>query len=382
MNYLLCSLIVFLCTLDGYIRLRAIFALFFVIIFLILNFKFIKKLFIVKKHLIYFSFLLFLFLFYTFLSIINPEFYLQIPFDREFFVFKIFDRLSLVFLFLLLPFIFIFNHKYLNCFRDVAYIHVFFFLMQFILFYVFSIKIDLTSLFGVDQRTNFNVGNFDYFRASGLYVEPSNYAAYIAIMFFPYLYLKEKLSKWDYIPVFTMFLTLSTVGFLIAIFYSIGFLIKNDFFRKIKGIFIFFIFLVLVFIFLSFHIYRLNEESGTSSNLRSDLLTYVVESRSDDVVLILFGTGIYSYDNYIYQRETSSLGRDIASIQDFTMFLYNFITLGLVGVLFLICLLYKTKGLGNKFFVIAILASKITYLYPIFIFFIIYILYSNPEREK
>lgn len=383
MNTFLCTMIVFLCTLDGFVRLRAILALFVALIFLVINFNSIEYFRVSRKHIVFSFFASILFIFYTILAIVNPDYYLQIPYDKEVFVFKVFDRLSLLILFFLIPFIFINkNNNTLNIFKNVTYFHSFIFIFQFVLYYIFSIKLDITSFLGIDQRTNFSLDGINFFRASGLYVEPSNYTAFIATMFFPYIYMKKKLTYWDYIPIFTMFLTFSTAGFVTALFYTLGFFVKNRLIYKIKGILLSVLFILSCFIFASFHLDRLESDNGVSSNLRSDLVNYVVEDRINNIPALFFGTGIYSYDYYIYMRETSSSGRDIASIQDFTIFLYNFITLGLFGILILFYLLLKTKGFSNKFFVFAIFISKMTYLFPIFIFFVVYILYAKKEEVK
>lgn len=381
MNYLLCTLVVFICTLDGYIRLRALFALILILFLFLINIKHINKLIITKKHLVFSFVISIFFIIYTSFALINPQFYLQIPYDREVFVFKVFDRLSLLLLFFFIPFIFFSNDKYLNCFRDVTYLHVSIFLIQFILFYIFSFKLDITSIFGVEQRTNLGLEGVNIFRASGLYVEPSNYAAFVATIFFPYVYLKRKLTYWDLIPPLTMFLTFSTAGFFSGILYLIGYAIKNKIFKNFRGLVVFILGFSVVVGAIIVNLNRFSTEDGTSSNMRIDLLNYVIQTRVEDLNLFFLGSGIYSYDYDIYLREVSSLGRDIASIQDFTMFLYGFITLGIMGIFLLLYLVFKTKGISGKIFLLSILISKMTYLYPIFIFVVIYILYGDGRKK-
>lgn len=381
MNSFLLYGIVFLCSLDGFVRLRAIFAIVLVIVFLVINGKEIKNYKFLKEHVFWVVFFSIIFLLYTLLAFFYPEIYLQIPQDESNFYFKVIDRFSLILLFFLIPFLFS-NNKYLKIFKNVVFFHMLFLIIQFFSYYIFNYNLDFTKYFGVDQRTLLGIQGESFYRPSGLFVEPSNYAAVISALYFPYVYLKKKFTFVDFLPVFSIVLTLSTAAFIVGILYVIGMFLKNEVYKKIKGIF-FIIFSSFIFLYiLSFHYVRLMSDGGGTNNIRMDLITYVLNSRMDDFLLFAFGSGIYSYDYQIYLREISGFGRDISSIQDVTLFLYNFITLGIFGLIFLIFLILKVEGKSNKFFILAIFISKITYLYPVFLFVLIYILYGKRWSIK
>lgn len=381
LNYLLIFLIIFFASLDGLFRFRALFSLLVLFIFILVGIKGKFKIDFSSKHLVYFIFLSLIFLTYTALSFLYPDIYLQIPADNEKFIFKIFDRFSLIILFFLIPFVFL-DKKYIYVFKSVAYVHVFIFLFQFFMYYFLSIKLDITGYFGESQRTSLGVDGVNFFRASGLYVEPSNYTAYLSTLLFPYYYFARKFNYNDLIPPITMLATFSTVGFLSGFLILLGIFVKNKLYTKWYGAISSILLSFVLFIILSIHYLRLTSDSNVASNIRYDLLRYVYESRSEDLILALFGTGIYSYDKYIYGREVSSFGRDIASIQDLGLFVYCFITMGFLGFILLSCLFFKTKRFSNKLFLLSVLFSKMTYLFPIFIFLVVYIIYSKPEEFK
>ncbi len=120
-------LAVFCISLDSYFRLRGIAGIGFLLIYL-LTIKFEAK--FNKTLLIPTVIMLVGFIVYTCLAFLFPNIYLQIPDDRHTFFFKIFDRLSLIVLALMI--FWSFNKiNYALILRKIALFHIFYLLIQF-----------------------------------------------------------------------------------------------------------------------------------------------------------------------------------------------------------------------------------------------------------
>ncbi|KHS85093.1 hypothetical protein [Pectobacterium carotovorum] len=372
---------IFLCSLDSFFRERGIVAIAFLLLLIVINKDFFNT--IKTKYINYTFVFSFFYLFYSILAISFPGIYLQIPVDENNFAFKIIDRLSLLIIFLLISIVFekisMENNLYL-----IVKIHMMFFYFQFLLWFLFDIKFDIIELlFGVAQRNEMGFGDNVVFRPAGLYIEPSNYAAYITCMFSPYIIKNNRFKFIDYLVPCSILLTLSSAAFFIGLLLFFVMLIKGGVFRKLKTVILLSFLVMPLVIFLGFKQIDRFGSDGVMNNsntiLRMNLINYVIDSRMESIGLTLIGTGLYSYDMEIYRLENASDGRAISSIQDASLFIYTFLITGVIGFLAIILLLLSTNGIANKLVVLSVFFSKISFLFPIFLFFLFFLLKNKKN---
>lgn len=371
---------VFCISLDSYFRLRGIAGIGFLLIYL-LTIKFEAK--FNKTLLIPTVIMLVGFIVYTCLAFLFPNIYLQIPDDRHTFFFKIFDRLSLIVLALMI--FWSFNKiNYALILRKIALFHIFYLLIQFALYYGLGFKFDLLGMFGIEQRTSMDYGGSTVFRPAGLFWEPSNFAAYVLALYLPYLIKNNNFRKKDFLLPVSIILTLSSVAFLVGALVLVTMLLKSGLIKRPKILFTAII-VGLPLLYFGYDSQKDRFTDGVSDNvntlLRTNLIEYSWESRLDNPVLLIGGTGIYSYDLNIYKEEQSPFGRSMASIQDATFFVFTFLLTGVVGLFLLILLILKVNGFSNKVFVLTFMLTKISFLFPIFLFFI-YMIFENDINRR
>ncbi|MDE8742017.1 hypothetical protein PZA20_09280 [Pectobacterium polaris] len=356
-------------------------AIAFLLLLIVINKDFFNT--IKTKYINYTFVFSFFYLFYSILAISFPGIYLQIPVDENNFAFKIIDRLSLLIIFLLISIVFekisMENNLYL-----IVKIHMMFFYFQFLLWFLFDIKFDIIELlFGVAQRNEMGFGDNVVFRPAGLYIEPSNYAAYITCMFSPYIIKNNRFKFIDYLVPCSILLTLSSAAFFIGLLLFFVMLIKGGVFRKLKTVILLSFLVMPLVIFLGFKQIDRFGSDGVMNNsntiLRMNLINYVIDSRMESIGLTLIGTGLYSYDMEIYRLENASDGRAISSIQDASLFIYTFLITGVIGFLAIILLLLSTNGIANKLVVLSVFFSKISFLFPIFLFFLFFLLKNKKN---
>lgn len=377
---ILLYLAVFCISLDSYFRARGIVGIGLLLIYL-LSLQFNVR--FNKKFLIPIITMLTGFVAYTLLAFIFPNLYLQIPSDREDFFFKIIDRFSLIFLFILICWSFS-NKNYQSILRSVALVHIAYLIIQFVLFYGLNIKFDILSWFGIEQRTSMAFGGGDVFRPAGLYWEPSNFAAYALALYLPYLIKNESYKKIDFLLPVSIILTLSSVAFIVGTLLLGVMLFKSGLLKRPK-ILITALIIGLPLVLYGYSAQKDRFSDGVSDNvntlLRLNLIEYAWKSRLDNPILLVSGAGIYSYDLYIKNEEEHAIGRSIASIQDATFFVFTYLLTGVLGLIVLLLLIYKVKGFSNKLFVLIFMLTKISFLFPIFLFFIYMVFEENNSKK-
>lgn len=89
MNSFLLYGIVFLCSLDGFVRLRAIFAIVLVIVFLVINGKEIKNYKFLKEHVFWVVFFSIIFLLYTLLAFFIQKYIFKFHKMNQIFISKL-----------------------------------------------------------------------------------------------------------------------------------------------------------------------------------------------------------------------------------------------------------------------------------------------------
>ncbi|UGQ29802.1 hypothetical protein [Acinetobacter calcoaceticus] len=372
-------LAVFVISLDSYFRLRGIFGLGFLFLYL-LTIKFNTSL--DRKYILPIGLMAAGFGLYTLLAFFYPNTYLQINEDKELFYFKIFDRFSLILLFIFICFSFK-NKNYAEILRNIALVHIFYLTFQFVMYYGLHIEIDILSWFGIEQRTDMVYDGLNIFRPAGFFWEPSNFAAYILALYLPYLIKQTNYHKLDYLLPISIVLTLSSAAFLIGTLVMLVMLWKTGLIKKPK-VLLFAILVGIPIILFGYQSQKARFEDGLGDNantlLRLNLVEYAFKSRLNSPLLLVGGTGIYSYDLYIKNEEDSPFGRSIASIQDATFFVFTYLLTGIIGLIILFLLIMNVKGISNKFFVLIFMLTKISFLFPVFLFFI-YTVFENKRKR-
>jgi hypothetical protein len=380
-NKVFLYLAVFCISIDSYFRLRGIAGIGFLLIYL-LTIKFEAK--FNKTLLVPTVIMLVGFIVYTSLAFFFPNIYLQIPDDRDTFFFKILDRLSLIILALMI--FWSFNKvDYALILRKVALFHIFYLLIQFALYYGVGLKFDLLGMFGIEQRTSMDYSGSTVFRPAGLFWEPSNFAAYTLALYLPYLVKNSNFKKKDFLLPVSIILTLSSVAFLVGSLLLVTMLLKSGLIKRPK-ILITAIIIGLPLVYFGYNSQKDRFSDGVSDNantiLRTNLVEYAWESRLNNPVLLIGGTGLYSYDLHIYKEEQYAYGRNIASIQDATLFVFTYLLTGVIGLFLLILLILNVKGFSNKLFVLIFMLTKISFLFPIFLFFIYMVFEDKISRRN
>jgi len=380
-NKVFLYLAVFCISIDSYFRLRGIAGIGFLLIYL-LTIKFEAK--FNKTLLVPTVIMLVGFIVYTCLAFFFPNTYLQIPDDRDTFFFKILDRLSLIILALMI--FWSFNKvNYALILRKVALFHIFYLLIQFALYYGIGLKFDLLGMFGIEQRTSMDYSGSTVFRPAGLFWEPSNFAAYTLALYLPYLVKNINFRKKDFLLPVSIILTLSSAAFLVGSLLLVTMLLKSGLIKRPKILFTALI-IGLPLVYFGYSSQKDRFSDGVSDNantiLRTNLVEYAWESRLNNPVLLIGGTGLYSYDLYIYKEEQYAYGRNIASIQDATLFVFTYLLTGVIGLFLLVLLILNVKGFSNKLFVLTFMLTKISFLFPIFLFFIYMVFEEKISRRN
>lgn len=380
LSSLILPLSLLLSSLDSYFRERGVLSLLLLLLLLIVNRNAILN----KRYISIVCTCTLIFVVYTTLAFSMPSVYLEISVDKANFLLKIFDRLSV------LALIFIASIAYCrdNLIKSVilvANVHVVFFIAQFFFYYALRVPVDYLSFFSneLTQRNWMGFGGDNVFRASGLYFEPSNYAAYMSCYIAILILLKYDIRGYKYLYPVSMMLTLSSAGFIMgAISFLAIILAKDSYVSNLKKIYLFILFIIAVTILA---IPQMSRFSGTgvqdnaNSNLRIMLIASIIESASSSTLKAITGTGIYSYSQSIYDKENSIAGREIASVQDASMVVYFFMCFGLFGLIFISWVFFTASGLGAKLAMFSVLLSKLSFLFPIFPFLLVALILSKTS---
>lgn len=245
-------------------------------------------------------------------------------------------------------------------------IHSFFFLIQFISYYLGGITLDFLYWFNGDmQRTaagSFQMFGMKLFRATGLFVEPSTFFIFFApIVAIKWLLIDEKLTLINAIYIIISLLTFSSLGFIFWVFIFIlhffnnllNFEIKMD----IKSIFIFLIICYIFYIVSDYFIFFLDEKLGIDENstTNADRLGFLYYLLNRDIIINIFGIGFtHEITSYI--------------VNDSSLIVYMFYKFGIIGCLFLLTLFLFISEKKAKIVFVAILLTKLKLTYPFFWF--------------
>ncbi|HBC3465960.1 TPA: hypothetical protein KDY59_000641 [Vibrio parahaemolyticus] len=262
-------------------------------------------------------------------------------------------------------------------------IHALFFLIQFFLVYTTGYYPDpLSVLFDDPQRfgSGFSIPIIgDIYRPTGFYEEPSTYSSFMLLFISLRFILCNKIDRYIIIGLTTMLLSLSAA----AIIYG-GLVALYLVFTRGKPIFktLFLLgtpFLIAIFTFFIFT--RLNAVSDASS-IRMNLIITVFTQPID---VILFGNGILGVPDalaeYIINNNLFKAG--VSSLNDNGLWLFIIIKFGVVGLLLLVLLVFRSNIKPiSKFMFVCLLITKLSFLYFSFFYYLFFIFYFKDNKDN
>jgi hypothetical protein len=258
----------------------------------------------------------------------------------------------------------------------VILFHLFFFIIQFLAFYIFGVLIDfLFPITGEESRFFFGGALTGLVRCTGLYNEPATYSYYVGGLVFLNILLLKKINIISKIAIISIALTLSISGILLAIilyFYYSFFIskkLKNILFFSIVSVFV----ITIVLLYFNDNVYMYlferfsNLSDDTSTNTRFfDSFDFL---KSKNIFIQLFGVGLGNYTNDISLTPSGIIGL----ISSF----------GFVGYIIFSSSLYfytQKNGTINFLMLNVFLFSTIT-IQTVFFWFLFSIYYYNVNRS-
>ncbi|WP_368899112.1 hypothetical protein [Morganella morganii] len=242
-------------------------------------------------------------------------------------------------------------------------IHISISLSQLILWYLFGIDLDISSIFnGQGHRPHY----YGIYRITGVFDEPAIYSIFIVSLCFIRYYLSGKNDIVNYIALLTVFISISFIGIIIAALYLI---ISTTIKKSISfTLVIIFCFLILNLIYpeiidsISNRISALSNGSDGSTNFKYLYLTFWM----DDIHRILFGNGFVGYFEGKPQffESTFDLSFIITAITTFGVILAPPL---LITFYFLI---FKNQSVRIKLLILVISLKLATIVLPFFWLFI------------
>ncbi len=325
---------------ESYGRIFDYLSIFFIIIYFILNHnknKFKKK---------YFSLFLF-FLFFIVIGLFSQQFLASLAvFSGSLFI-VIFSRTLVV------------SDKFLfiKSIRFVITIHLIFYVIQIILFYLFNIQFSIIDYFpGLQPSRVFNEG-LGILRPGGLMMEPNSYCANIFMLVFVLYRLEKKLSDLSKIALISVLITTSIWG--IIIFIAILFIFSN---YKYK-IFLFSLLLIIAFFFIKYidnsvaieRLFRIIEDPYSDNSVVTRL--GLESTKQNNTINWIVGNGINS--------------KNFQSFMGGNGFSYMFYCFGIFGTSLFLFWYFLSNGF--KFFLLFLLFN---FTFPYFSYLIFYLFLS------
>ncbi|MDP5130892.1 MAG: hypothetical protein NWQ54_08400 [Paraglaciecola sp.] len=250
--------------------------------------------------------------------------------------------------------------------------HFSYFYLQFILYYIFGLDLDIVGFFtGISQKGwggSFYIEGIGHIRRlGGLFNEPGTYSTFIAPLtaFFLNFYTKSSSNKIVvYLSLLSLFLTLSTFGFLFAVFISIFIVV---FFKGKEIFFVTFVVSLSFILTVPYLIYRffVRREDGLDTGLgfREVFLKELYVFTSDSIYNFLLGTGML-------QPDLTDKVNLIASVNDSSLLLALMLNSGvfLTSFFFIFVILYTIlkKDLISLLVFFILFASKVSIFYVFF----------------
>lgn len=252
-----------------------------------------------------------------------------------------------------------------NILLTLIWLHLFFFLVQFALYYFAGYLIDFSQvLFGYESRNMYG----STFRATGLLAEPSTYGGVLCCLLVPYYTYIRKFNLTLATATLTLLLSLSTAAWVLAVFLVLAFFLLSDqysYSSKIKYVsFTLTLVLFLSMVFSDYIVLQSVKYKDTSP-MRLLLVDYVFNEREGN--LFIFGPGVLTSEKSLFFDLLQNYR--VASTNDSGSLIYIMLKFGLLGLLLYVAIfiyfLFRDKTKAVLFFLLSL--TKINPFNPLFI---------------
>ncbi|WP_272694972.1 hypothetical protein [Providencia sp. PROV144] len=261
----------------------------------------------------------------------------------------------------------------LKNFNALILVHVTLFFIQFIIVYSTGNYIDFIEPITQEQSRYLFYGaitTINLYRCTGLFVEPSTYAVSIFALFciLSTIDKEKQYRKTCYLAISSIFLTLSSIAFILLAIYFFFKMMKNK-----KIIFtIIPIIIISLFYFSDFIQTQINKIENTSG-IRVNLVSAILDRPTS---LLLSGSGLYAVEEHIMQGSrgfcpdntdcSTSINRSYASPTDSGLLFYLFIKFGVLTPFILLLICYPFINDREKIISFScILLTKIQFAFPL-----------------
>lgn len=280
--------------------------------------------------------------------------------------------------------------------KIVIVVHVLLIAIQSIAFYTTGKYIDFVEPFTGEASRFENYldsASFAQIRFTGLYIEPSTYAAVIVTLVLAKSILASQLNKgndyFDYISLLSAILTFSTASIIyanIAILYLLYTTVLNS---KFKSLAIIIVFVILCGTFSIFYneIFRIIADTVMKfqerGGMRLGLIHYIFSEREG--IIYWFGPNIFGLEKelYILTHNLNNGPRLMGAENDSGLFVYLVVTFGVSAILpllvFFLFILKRRKSLLIPFMIVGL--TKISFTHYIFWIFIMTLFYALNKKK-
>ncbi|NRP09212.1 MULTISPECIES: hypothetical protein [unclassified Marinobacterium] len=283
-----------------------------------------------------------------------------------------------------------------SCFLVLIF-HIVVFYIQFIFAYFLGYYIDFVLPFtGEASRFRFYglASISSLYRCTGLFVEPSTYAASIYCLILIIKFNPKYnggLDKYLKLAFLSIALTLSTLSILILLLHL--FFANLHKFLKIKSLLSILVFLVVsIALIPQTEIYQVQSEKASStSSIRFNLIDFVLNR---DESLLVFGSGLFGIEKTLISGSeaacgavgecTSVVNRQLASPADNGILFYLFIKFGVASFLILLFVFYPlflSRKLDRIGYVFVLLLTKLQFAFPLIWIFILVMRGGNENSS-
>lgn len=262
------------------------------------------------------------------------------------------------------------SQRLLRVLQWLLALHVSVFIFQFVVLITTGNFIDFVQpITGEESRySSFDqtLNQLGFYRCTGLFVEPSTYSSLITLI----LVLRAIAgppTKLDFLACFTMLISFSSAGIVIAALFFIYYFRKKALVASVVTSLSLVIFLFTVDANITSQITgaQLSKLSGSSGS-RLDLVDYAVKREG---VPFFFGYGPYAVEEELMIKSSPDYGRyRLASMNDAGFLVFLSLRFGLLGVIvfLLLCALSLIRAIGLFRFAILSL-TKLAIFHPFFL---------------
>lgn len=258
------------------------------------------------------------------------------------------------------------RNLFVSSIEFVLIIHVSIFVIQFLTYHLFSIKLDIVELFGFQSNSELGIGEIIFYRPSGLYLEPGTFGLQLFFLYVCVSLLKKVSWRTTISVALVLVLTYSIFSILFAVViiaYRYSENNKNNFISWLVFLSLF-IFGCLIY-FQDYLISRFLDRSDGSLEVKLEVVYWFL---SWDIIKYFLGNGLANNSHFL--------------VRDSSLF-FNFIfTGGVVGFINILAYLILFLRCGFNFIILffGVFFSKGDYTYMTFWLMTALFFYNGDER--